>query len=130
MDEPSARAAYAAVQEARQRRDGASEGERALIDALAVRYAAEPPAERTALDQAYADAMGRLATRYATDYEIGVLYAESLMDLRPWNYWTEDGRLQPGMEDALARLESALAQNARHPGACHFFIHAVEKVQP
>jgi len=130
MDEPSGRAAYAAVQEALARRGTATEKERALIDALAVRYAEEPPAERAALDQAYADAMGVLARRYATDHEIGVLYAESLMDLRPWNYWTDDGRLQPGMDDALARLEAALASNARHPGACHFFIHAVEKVQP
>ena len=130
MDEPSGRAAYAAVQRALALRDGASERERALIDALAARYVAEPPADRVALDQAYADGMALVAARYPDDLDISVLYAESLMDLRPWNYWTEDGRLQPGMEDALARLEGALERNSRHPGACHFFIHAVEKVQP
>jgi tetratricopeptide (TPR) repeat protein len=130
MDEPSARAAYAALQEAQARVEQSSEKERALIDALATRYSAEAPAERAVFDEAYAAAMGRLARRFPDDHEIGVLYAESLMDLRPWDYWTEDDRLQPGMDEALARLEGALADNPRHPGACHFFIHAVEKVQP
>ena len=130
MDSASAVAAYAAVQRALDLKGGASERERALIDALAVRYAANPPADRAALDRAYAEAMARVADRYPDDHEVAVLSAESVMDLMPWDYWTADGRPQPGIEGALARLESVLQRNAQHPGACHFFIHAVEKLYP
>lgn len=130
MDEPSGRAAWAALQGALQRRGQASEREQGLIDAVAVRYVAEPPADRAHLDQAYADAMGELAGRYPEDPEIAVLYAESLMDLRPWDYWAEDGSPHPGIAEALASLERVIESNERHPGACHFFIHAVEKLYP
>jgi tetratricopeptide (TPR) repeat protein len=130
MDSASAVAAYAAVQGALEHRGQASEKERALIDALAVRYAAIPPSDRTELDEAYANAMDRLAERYPDDHEVVVLSAESAMDLRPWDYWTPDAQPQPGMAEALGRLERVLERNPRHPGACHFYIHAVEKVYP
>ncbi len=130
MDEPSALAAYAAVHGALDRREHASTHERALIDALALRYLAKPPMERTSLDQAYSDAMAGVAARYPENQEVAVLYAESLMDLRPWDYWAEDGSPNPGIADALASLESVIAVNEKHPGACHFFIHAVEKLYP
>ncbi|NND43833.1 MAG: hypothetical protein HKN58_00820 [Xanthomonadales bacterium] len=130
MDEPSARAAWAALQGAQARREYASEREQALIDALAQRYAAEPPEDRIHLDQAYSEAMGRLAERFPEDPEIAVLYAESLMNLRPWDYWEDDGTPKPGIADALSHLERVIAVNEKHPGACHFFIHAVEKLYP
>ncbi len=56
--------------------------------------------------------------------------AESQMDLRPWNYWTPEGALQPGMAEAVEQLERVIAANPRHPGACHFYIHAVEAEHP
>jgi tetratricopeptide (TPR) repeat protein len=130
MDEPSAIAAHAALQGALARRDGASAVERELIDALATRYASPPPADRAHLDQAYADAMASLAGRHPDHPEIAVLYAESLMNLRPWNYWADDGSPNPGIADALARLEATIAKDETHPGACHFFIHAVEELYP
>src|SRR5690606_14492689 len=58
------------------------------------------------------------------------LYAEAIMDTRPWNYWTPEGEPQPGTDDALARIEGVLADNPDHPGACHYYIHLVEAVQP
>lgn len=130
MDSASAVAAYAAMQGALAVRSEASEREQALIDALAVRYAETPPADRAALDQAYADAMTALVARYRDDADIAALAAESLMDLRPWDYWTAEGEPQPGIADALSLLEEVLAREPDHPGACHFFIHAVEKVYP
>ena len=130
MDEPSGVAAYAAVQGALARREHASKYERALIDALALRYADEPPADRAFLDQAYSDAMATVAARYPEAQEVAVLYAESLLNLRPWDYWAEDGSPNPGIADALTSLESVIAVNEKHPGACHFFIHAVEKLYP
>jgi tetratricopeptide (TPR) repeat protein len=130
MDSASGVAAYAALQGALERRAGASPIERALIDALAVRYEAQPPADRARLDQAYASAMRDVARRFPDNHEVTVLHGESLMDVRPWDYWTEEGEPQPGIAEALAGFERVIAANPNHPGACHFFIHAVEKVYP
>ena len=130
MDRAAGEAAYTAVQRALAVRDHASERERALIDALALRYTAEPPADRAHLDRAYADAMAAVVRRYPDDTEAAVLHAESLMNLRPWDYWTEQGEPQPGIREALSGLEGVIARNEKHPGACHFFIHAVEKLYP
>jgi hypothetical protein len=86
MDAESGVAAYAALQGALTRRTDASESERALIDALAVRYEAVPPGDRTHLDEGYANAMHGVVRRFPFDHEAAVLYGESLMNLRPWNY--------------------------------------------
>jgi tetratricopeptide (TPR) repeat protein len=130
MDRMSALAAYAALEKAIDARPHASEKEAALIDALARRYAADPPEDRAELDRAYADAMDGLAERWPEDIEIGTLAAEAQMDLRPWDYWTEAGEPQPGMAVAFGRLEHAVDVDPTHPGACHFYIHAMEKLHP
>jgi tetratricopeptide (TPR) repeat protein len=130
MDSASGVAAYAATQRALAVRDGGNERERDLIDALAVRYEPAPPAARAHLDRAYADAMAAVSALYPDDLETSVLYAESLLDLRPWDYWTPDGQPQEGIAEALALLEGVVARDPTHPGACHFFIHTVEKVYP
>jgi tetratricopeptide (TPR) repeat protein len=130
IDSAGTVAAHAHAREAMARAAHAGEKEQGLIRALAVRYAAVPPADRAPLDSAYARAMADLARRYPDDAEIATLYAESLMDLRPWQYWTRDGRPQPGTDDLLARLEDVIRRNPNHPGACHFYIHAVEEVHP
>jgi tetratricopeptide (TPR) repeat protein len=130
MDSASGVAAYVAMEGALARRGSAREHEQVLIDALATRYEAVPPADRAALDRAYAASMAAAAAQYPDDREIAVLYAESLMDLRPWDYWTAEGEPQEGIAEALALLEGVVAADPRHPGACHFYIHAVEKVYP
>jgi len=122
--------AYEAIGEARRlarRADGASEVERALIEAMAVRYEASPDMERQApLDSAYADAMRDVVRRFPHDLDAATLYGEALMVLRPWDHWTRDGLPQPGTEDVLAILESVLGRDIAHPGACHLYVHAVE----
>lgn len=122
--------AYAAIQQARQlakARDAASDVERALIDAMAVRYEKTPVLERQAgLDSAYADAMRDVVRRFPHDLDAGTLLGEALMVLRPWDHWTRDGRPQPGTEEVLEVLESVLGRDLGHPGACHLYIHAVE----
>ncbi|NIP82340.1 MAG: tetratricopeptide repeat protein, partial [Gemmatimonadetes bacterium] len=130
MDSAAGVAAYEAVQAALRVQGDETERERRLIASLAIRYAANPPADRASLDSAYARAMAELARDYPDDPEIAVLYGESLMDLRPWDYWTEAGEPQPGMEEALASFEKVTEASPEHPGACHFFIHAVEAVYP
>ena len=130
MDSASGVRAHDAIQAARERSAGASDVERGLIDALATRYLEVPPADRAGLDSAYARAMGELVERYPDDLEVATLHAEALMDLRPWQYWGEDGQPQPGTEVILANLERVIERNPRHPGACHLYIHAVEEVYP
>lgn len=121
-----ARDAWRALEKAVALKDQASPMERALIEALAERYEAKPSEDRAHLDQAYADAMGEVWSRYGDDADVGTLYAEAMMDLRPWDLWKDDGQPQPGTETILAVLEKTLRLDPDHPGANHLYIHAVE----
>ena len=115
-----------AVQRAQSLVSMASEKERAYIDAIAVRYSSDPNADRAELDRRYAGEMKELADRYPDDNDAAVLYAESLMDLKPWQLWTVDGQPQEGTEEILRVLEAVLARDPNHPGANHYYIHSVE----
>ncbi len=131
MDSASGVAAYAAVQKAQAHLSHASPREQAYIRAVVTRYARVPPANRAALDSAYARAMGALVQKFPDDLDAATLYAESMMDLRPWNYWKQpSGEPYPGTLEIVAQLDRVLQGNANHPGACHYYIHAVEAVQP
>ena len=81
-DEP-AKQAWDALGKAQELASDANERERALIDALATRYAWPNPADRRALDVAYADAMRAVWQRFPDDADIGALFSESMMDLAP-----------------------------------------------
>lgn len=120
------RAALDAIAEARALAASASERERAYIDALAERHASTPGRDRAALDRAYASAMRELARRFPDDLDAGVLFAEALMDLRPWDLWTPDGRPQPETDEIVSTLEGILRRDPEHVGANHYYIHAVE----
>ena len=100
--------------------------EKDYVAAVARRYGNPPGPDRAALDRAYTEAMRELSGRYPDDDDAAVLFAESLMDLRPWNLWTKDQKPQPGTEEIVATLEKVLARRPDHPGANHFYIHAVE----
>ncbi|MBS0165417.1 MAG: hypothetical protein JSR29_05010 [Nitrospira sp.] len=130
MDAASGRLAYAAIRQASQHTTTVSDREQALIQALATRYTAELTSDRSELDAAYSRAMAKVAQRFANDPEAKTLYAESLMDLSPWDYWTADGKPKPNTTTLLSKLEEVLAAQPDHPGANHFYIHAVEAVQP
>jgi tetratricopeptide (TPR) repeat protein len=130
MDTASGEAAYAAVQQARSLMSHATPRERAYIEAVTQRYAAVPPADRTQLDTVYSRAMGTVASTYPDDLDAATLYAEALMDLRPWNYWRPDGTPYPGTDEIVRQLRRVIARNPNHPGACHYYIHAVEAVNP
>jgi tetratricopeptide (TPR) repeat protein len=122
--------AYEMIQKAIAHKKNASEKEKAYIDALANRYSGEEKPDRTALDLAYAGAMRELRDRYPDDLDIATLYAEAVMDLRPWNYWTRDMQPYPETAEVLKVLESVLARNPNHPGAIHLYIHSVELARP
>jgi tetratricopeptide (TPR) repeat protein len=100
--------------------------ERALIAAAAKRYADPPPADLKPLNEAYAAAMREVWAAYPDDPDVGALTAEAIIDLRPWNQWTRDGKPEPGTEEAVRILETVLAKSPEHPMALHLLIHALE----
>ena len=103
----------------------ASPREQAYIDALARRYTGRTE-DRAAADRAYADAMREVVKAFPYDLDAATLFAEALMDVRPWNYWTRDGKPYPETEEAVATLESVIARHPNHPGALHYWIHLWE----
>lgn len=127
---PMARAAeiraYEAIHQARARAGIGTAHEQAYIEALAVRYSVAENVERRALDAAYAAAMKHVWAQYPMDATAGTLYAEALMDLQPWDYWTPEGAPKGRAEEIVSTLERVLSLEPDHPGACHYYIHAVE----
>ena len=126
LDPERERAARAAIARAQELAPHASPREQDYIRALAVRYGPAPGGERRALDEAYADAMWGVSRRDPDDLDAAVLYAEALMLLHPWDLWSLDGQPRPGTIDIVATLEAVLARHPDHPGANHYYIHAVE----
>lgn len=105
---------------------GATPVEQALIAAVGRRYAVPPPADRAALDRDYAAAMRAVHAEHGADPHVAALFAEALMNLRPWDLWQSDGSPQPGTDEVLAVLERLLAAHPDHPQGNHLYIHAVE----
>jgi tetratricopeptide (TPR) repeat protein len=102
--------------------------EQAYILALAQRYSGKT-VERAERDRAYANAMRKVYQQFPEDLDAAVLFSEAMMDLRPWDYWTPDGRPNPGTEEVSNVLQSVMARNPDHPGALHFWIHMMEPTQ-
>ncbi|MBI4716408.1 MAG: hypothetical protein HY763_01260 [Planctomycetes bacterium] len=126
MPPERSKAAWGALAKAQSLLGHESPVEQGLIRALARRYADPPPADRKPLDEAYAAAMREVWQTNRNDADVAALFAEAMMDLRPWDLWTHEGRPQPGTEEIVATLEEALRQSPNHPGALHLYIHAVE----
>ena len=119
--------AYERLQAALALAPEANERERAYIEALSARYTSGPPDDRSTLDEAYASAMQAVAARYPDDLDAAALYAESLMNLQPWDFWEDDGVTPRGnTPDIVNVLESVMERAPEHPGALHLYIHAVE----
>ena len=118
--------AQAAIRRAVDLKTRATAGERALIEAMAVRYGEPAGAARAERDAAYADGMRNVAAKFPADIDAQTLFADAMLNLRPWNQWTRDGRPQPGTLELVGVLERALARQPAHAGACHFYIHAIE----
>jgi tetratricopeptide (TPR) repeat protein len=123
---PMAGQAWAELTLAKQHSANASAVERALIEALGQRYANPQPDDRSGLDRAYADAMRGVWRSFPRDADVGALFAEAMMDLRPWDQWTPEGQAQPGTDEIIATLDAVLKLEPRHPFANHLYIHAVE----
>jgi len=100
--------------------------ERGYLTALSKRYCNCPIPDREKLAVEFKDAMRELAQRYPDDLDAATLYAQSIMNLSPWDLWSPDGTPWEGTPEILSVLESVLKRNPRHLGAIHFYIHAVE----
>lgn len=126
VDPEREKQAYDTTQMALAHISHASAKEAALINALARRYSAEPGADLKKLGTDYSVAMRDVSKKYPKDDDIATLYAESLMDLRPWKFWSHDGKPAEGTEEILRTLETVLKRNPNHIGANHYYIHATE----
>ncbi|MDZ7693373.1 MAG: hypothetical protein U5K69_20025 [Balneolaceae bacterium] len=122
--------AHEAIVRAIQLIENTSEKERALILALKERTSQEVQSDLSMLNQAYMQAMQRVAEDYPEDADVLTIYAESVMNTMPWNYWDEQGNPNPGVESAKQALEKAMKVDPGNPGAHHFYIHMVELPQP
>jgi len=126
VDPDHEKSAYETEQAALAHLDHASAEERDLINALAKRYSNDPKADLHKLSEDYSAAMGELAKKYPDDLDVATLYAESMMDLHPWKFWTHDGVPTEGTEEIVSTLQNVLKRNPNHLGANHYYIHAVE----
>jgi len=126
MTEERSHRAWEASQKALERIDAASTVEAALVRAVAERYSWPAPEDRGELDQRYADAMQAVYEEFPTDPDVAALFAESLMNLQPWDYWTDSGDPKGRTAEFVGVIEQTLETHPQHPGANHFFIHAIE----
>lgn len=118
--------AWKAMQRAQELKSNGTQREQDYITALAKRYAKQQSKNRTPLDIAYAEAMGKLSEKYPEDMDAQALYAEALMDLHPWDFWTKEGEAQPWTPKIMATLERIIDKDPNHPMANHLYIHASE----
>lgn len=126
VDPDREKKAYDAVHAAAQHLGRASQKERDLVAALTKRYSNDPQADLKKLAGDYSKAMGTLAKKYPADNDVAVLYAESVMDLRPWKFWSHDGKPAEGTEEAVGILQSVIRRDPNHLGANHYLIHMLE----
>lgn len=127
MEDDNYQRAYQALQKAKSVSGNCTPEEKALIEALSHRYLPEPPEDRSQLDSAYAAAMKRVYESYPTDPDISALYAESLMTMHPWDLYDKKTKApRPWTPEIVEILEKLISRYPNHPGAPHFYIHAVE----
>ena len=119
-----------AMANAKRLKSSATPKEQALIDALATRYSEDLTKDVAELNISYMKAMTKVVQKYPEDADIQILYAASVMNTVPWNYWDTDGNPSPNIKEAKAALEKAMKIEPENPGAHHYYIHMVELPYP
>ena len=117
-----------ALQLAKMHQASCTEVERQLISALEKRYQIPVPdiEDRTPLNQDYSEALRSVHEAFPEDSTVAALFAESLLNLSPWNQWTKAGQPTQFTPEAIRVLESGLQKWPDHPAICHLYIHAME----
>lgn len=129
MEPDNFQRAYDAIQKAKMLSANCSQKEKDLIQAMSLRYSNNSDTPRAGLDAAYMESMRQLHKKYPTDVDIASIFAESIMNLHPWQLWKTDGTMQPWTPEIIKALDKALQMNPKHAGANHFYIHAQEMSQ-
>lgn len=126
MSEERSKRAREAADNALALLDNETPVEQAMVRAVSTRYEYPAPEDRLPLDQAYARAMERVHNAFPEDNDVSALFAESLMNLQAWDYWESDGSPKGRITEVVEAIEGILRSDPQHPGANHFYIHAVE----
>jgi tetratricopeptide (TPR) repeat protein len=122
MTEERSKAAREAADNALERMANSTPQETALINAVSARYNYPAPADRSGLDQAFADAMEDAYEQFPEDPEVETIFADSLMNLQPWDYWENDGSPKGRVEEIVSVLEATRA--ASRPSRRKSFLHS------
>jgi len=126
MSDDERTSAYAAIQKAVALKDNVTEAERDYIEALATRYNGDPSTPREPMDEAWVNAMRDVHHKYPDDDDAAAIFAESMMNTMPWDYWVDPENPKPLTVEVLTALETVLERSPEHPLAIHLYIHAVE----
>lgn len=118
--------ALASKQKAKELYSNCSALEKALVDAIQVRYSADTTQSREFLNQQYADAMRHVYEQFPENADAAALYADALMVQHPWNLYDKNGKPKQWTPEIVKTLEALIKASPNHPGACHYYIHAVE----
>ncbi|MEO7673590.1 MAG: hypothetical protein ABIU09_05880 [Pyrinomonadaceae bacterium] len=125
-DAPQLGEAFSNLQKALELAPSAAQHERRYVEALSKRYSSDPNADKQKLAADYKSAMAEIVKEYPDDLDAATLYAESMMNLRPWKLWSPDGKPAEGTLEIVAVLEGVLKRNPNHTGANHYYIHTIE----
>ncbi|MEP7271162.1 MAG: hypothetical protein ABI882_06635 [Acidobacteriota bacterium] len=129
IDPERMKAAVESLQKAKTLFARTTDREQGYVDALSKRFSLDPAADLKVLYRSYKDAMGEVCRRFPDDLDAATLYADSLMNLNPWQLWDRNGKPAEGTEEIVNLLETVLARDPDHVGANHLYIHAVEASQ-
>jgi len=122
--------AFEAAQKAKSLLSNATAKEKALIEALQARYSDDLNKDVSELNMNYMKAMVKVAEKFPQDDDVLTLYAASIMNTTPWNYWDTNGNPSPFIAEAKTALEKAININPNNAGAHHYYIHMVELPMP
>ncbi len=119
--------ALKATEKASQLSAKASPVEKALINAMSVRYTADSAdATRAKLNAEYTAKMKSAYDKFPTNPDIQALYADAMMLEHPWDLWNNNGTPKPWTPLIQTVLEKLLSTSPRHPGGNHYYIHVME----
>jgi tetratricopeptide (TPR) repeat protein len=126
VDPEHEKVAVTAIERATALYANAPQIEKDYIDALAKRFSGDANPDYHQLNLDYSHAMRQLSQKYPDDLDAATLFADSMMNLRPWKLWNPDGTPAEGTNEIVATLEGVLRRDPQHIGAMHLYIHAVE----